>query len=67
MTDEITPTFNDVTSDQFHLYVEIQRSGQFNMMDMGAVEMESEYELDRDTQKLIHKHYDELMAKYGEA
>lgn len=65
MTDEIKPTFNDVTREQFHLYVEIQESGQFNMMDMGAVEMESEYELTRDTQRIIHKFYSELEGKYG--
>lgn len=64
---ENQPTFNDITREQFHLYCEIQDSGQFNMMDMGAVEMESEYELDIPTQRVIHKHYEALAGKFGRA
>lgn len=67
MTDEIKPNFDTITREQFHLYVQIQQSGAYNMMDMGAVEMESEYELDRPTQRIIHKHYDELVGKFGKA
>lgn len=65
MTDEIQPTFNDVTREQFERYIEIQESGEYNMMDLRGVEMASDFELDRTTQRLIHKHYDELKGKYN--
>ena len=58
-------TFDAGTREQFKLYVEMQESGSFNMMDLGAVEMESEFELTREIQKAIHKHYAELVGKYG--
>lgn len=65
MSENEAPTFNDITREQWQLYLQIQRSGQTNMNDAAAVELLSDFELDRATQKTIRLFYDELAGKYG--
>lgn len=63
MSDDIT--FTDITREQFAKYVEIQKSGQTNMLDTSMVEYLSNYELDRNTIKCIIHNYKALAGKYG--
>lgn len=63
MANEIT--FTDITREQFTKYLEIQKSGQTNMLDTSMVEYLSDYELDRDTIKCIIHNYEALKGKFG--
>lgn len=58
-------TFTDITREQFDLYREVQESGVCNMLDWRTVEAETDYELDKDTQKVIRANYAALEGKYG--